>query len=189
MKYGIRATHTDGTVTYCASTKQPWFSADIDEMATFVQEKSAIKALKSLRADWYDRLTKVDLDVVTVSLSVMDTTSVPAPYPPKPGFIVIQDLGTDFSYLRTHPSGAFWNGAITHAHVYDSYEDALGAAEVARGEAEKRLQDLIALRYQLEQRIVFDLLQHDSDLHGVNKRIKEAQELMVRLGRLTIQAV
>lgn len=189
MKYGIRATHTDGTVTYCASTKQPWFSEDIDKMATFVQEKSAIKALKSLRADWYDRLTKVDLDVVTVSLSVKDVMSVPVPHPPKSGYVVIQDHGDKFSYLRSSSSWCCWHELIVHATVYGSTDEAQAAAEMAQGETDARLQEMIALRYQLEQRIPFDLPQHEADLIHINNRINEKRQEKIRLERLTIQSV
>lgn len=189
MKYGIRATHPNGTVTYCASTKQPWFSDDIDEMATFVQEKSAIKALKSLRADWYDRLTNVDLDVVTVSLSVMDTTSVPAPYPANPGFIVVQDLGDKFSYLRSNSGWCNWNETIAYASVYGSHEEALEAMELAQSEVESGLQQLIGLRYQMGHRMIFNQAQHDIELDQLNNRIDRLQQEAVRMGRLTIQAV
>lgn len=90
MKYGIVATYnSDGTQKYCSSARGGHISlsSDIDDIALFVQEASAVKALKQARKNGAERKNSYTLAVVGVSFTVTKTIDVPHPVA-KAGYVI-----------------------------------------------------------------------------------------------------
>lgn len=70
MKYGIKATYKDKSVQYASSTRgrQPSFTSNVDDIALFVQEASAVKALKQMWKDGIERQRECTLEVIGVEM-------------------------------------------------------------------------------------------------------------------------
>lgn len=87
MKFGIRVTYKDGAIKYVTSTRhRPSISEDITNIALFVQQKSAVEAVKTLRKDGQEP-EGAEFDVVGVQLIVANIAKVPRPTA-KAGFII-----------------------------------------------------------------------------------------------------
>lgn len=87
MKYGIQAVYSDGSLSFCSSTRYKSFTCDSDDIALFVQEESAVKAIKEFRKADYEIDNDCVLSVIAVELVVKEVKSVPYP-PKKTGYVI-----------------------------------------------------------------------------------------------------
>lgn len=133
MKFGIRVTYEDGKVKYVTSTRsRASFNEDITNIALFVQEQSAIDAVKTLRKDGQEP-KDASFDVIGVQFVIATSTEVARPAT-KVGFII--SSGKEF-YTGTKKPGSYLQyrcfGNIERATVFQS-----------EGSAKARLDQLIA---------------------------------------------
>lgn len=131
MKYGIIATYMDGTQKYCSSARggHVSLSNDIDDIALFVQESSAVKALKQARKNGAERKNACSLAVVEVQFNVVKTIDVPLP-PAKSGFILKRDV---YHQMKKKPDYYIGYIKTDRAYVHSGWsEDALESATIFR---------------------------------------------------------
>jgi hypothetical protein len=114
MKYGIRAVPADPAAhaKYVSSTRhrRPDLSDDITDIAMFVQEKSAVDAVKTIRRDGAEPEGHT-LEVVEVGFSVFSVTQVPYPKA-KTGVVLVAHLDAyDRDAGEMRPTKKFFTGS------------------------------------------------------------------------------
>lgn len=127
MKYGIQITHATGEVTFAAAASGGSISetANITNIALFVQESSAVKAVKSARKNGYER-NGLTLDVVGIDFVVSNVIEVPAA-PRKSGYSLTGIRDDETVYFIGPKTGAMWNSRwenIERATLFSSDADA-----------------------------------------------------------------
>lgn len=151
MKYGIQAKYENGDVMYVSSTRHrnPALTDDITDAALFVQEQSAIDAVKVIRKDGYEP-EGATLKVVGIVFKVETITLVPYPKT-KTGFIIEdpEPMGyhnDELYYTGTKKAGKSWGqyrmfGNIERATVFDSESQAQKRITELLTDAEESVQD------------------------------------------------
>lgn len=100
MKYGIQSIDKDGNVKYACSTRfRGSYVTDITDIALFVQEKSAVTALKELRRAG-DEADGQQLSVVEINFVVNKVIEVQRPKA-KQGYMLVKPKpnNPDYSYF------------------------------------------------------------------------------------------
>lgn len=194
MKYGIQVKYKTGDVQYVSSTRHrcPTLTDDITEIALFVQEKSAIDAVKVIRKNGYEP-EGAELKVVGVVMKIETMTKVPYPVA-KTGFVI-----EDQEPLGYHNNEMYYTGTKKPSSSHTQYQ-LFGNIEratvfVKEEHAKKRIAELLAEA----KKNVIDERNRDLPVYycdgPIGKAraeerkascIKRAEELVARLERVEI---
>lgn len=134
MKYGIRIKKNDGTTEYAYAAQGGRIgpAEDVTDTALFVQEESAIKAVKQARKNGFESKYGCVLEVVGIEYTVVQVTEVPHP-PKKTGFVLTAirhnrwNNSSDpvwFAGPKKVGSNIYWDLALESATVFPSDVDA-----------------------------------------------------------------
>lgn len=133
MKYGIKATYKDGSFEYACSTRgSAAFSSKIDDIALFVQEKTAVSALKQLWKRGFERINHCVLEVVGVEMAEVANIIVPRPAQ-KTGLVLTAPRTNYrgevevvfFSGPKKAGGNIAWTQVVEAATLFDSEDQAM----------------------------------------------------------------
>lgn len=155
MKYGIQIVEADGTVRYAYSAKsgRPTFTDDLTEAALFVQEASAIKAVRRIRLDGYEG-DKCELSVIAVKSVVEHVIEVPRPAK-KAGYIMSMTIKSGSGATSTVYYTASKKGEVCYrqSDIYYGWGGQTRATVFAdEAKARARLEQLIQFQVDTEVR-------------------------------------
>ena len=126
MKYGIKATFHDGRVEYAYEAKHRLsLTDDITSSALFVQEASAVRALKSARKEGYESRLGCVLSVMEITYAIVREIETPQPKK-KEGYLVTDG---EVYYSGTKKDSGWtgsidWHKAIESATYFKTMEQA-----------------------------------------------------------------
>lgn len=149
MKYGIQSIDKDGNVKYACSTRfRGSYAAEITDIALFVQEKSAIAALKELRLSG-DETDGSQLSVVEINFVVNRVIEVERPKV-KQGFILVKPKpnNLDYGYFYGTKTAKGREGNWGDVRMFANKERATVFASVAQAIARRDALAEVAQNYK-----------------------------------------
>ncbi len=182
MKYGIRATYTDGRVEYVSSTRSSAvFSEKITNIALFVQESSAEAALKTIRLDG-DEPTDSELDIVGISFHVELERKIP--YPPKKSGFVLHFCDCYFTGTKNGNEYEInrFGQSIWRATVFKTAVE----AEARKQKLVDQAEDLIQRHFIIDNPYNFDEVRFELQKQ---RNIESGQKILINMKSLEIKEV